>query len=258
LLQVSRMLFRTLHRFLDKAFTFIGSTTSCPRKMDKLFTNPGPVTIAYADDHNSVRKSIMSYLHDLGGIEVIIDAANGKELIEQIENSAIKPDVCLVDIRMPELNGFETISAIRHKWKGMKTLVLSTYVEEMYVLRMIRAGVNGYLSKSCDPEEIKDAILSIHHKGNYFSPLFSESMAIAIQNKESKIPNFTEKELVFLKHCCSDMTYLQIAQVMKSTPKSIEGYRDSLFKKLRVNSRVSLALFAVRSGIVPIDSAPIQ
>lgn len=226
--------------------------------MDQLPTNSTPVTVAYAEDHTSVRKSIISYLHDLSGIEVIIDAANGKDLIGQIEKSGSLPDVCLIDIRMPELNGFETIAAIKQKWKGMKTLVLSTYVEEMYVLRMIRAGVNGYLSKACDPEEIKEALLAIHHKGTYFSELFAQKLAIAVQHNESRIPNFTEKELTFLKHCCSDMTYLQIAQLMKSTPKSVEGYRDSLFKKLEVNSRVSLALFAVRTGIVPMESAPIQ
>lgn len=226
--------------------------------MDTLPENLNPVLIAYAEDHTSVRKSIISYIHDLGGIKVIIDAANGKELIEKIEESDVKPHVCLIDIRMPELNGFETISTIKQKWKGIKTLVLTTYVEEMYVLRMIRAGVNGYLSKACDPEEIKEAVLSIHQKGIYFSDLFAEKLAIALQRQESKIPNFTEKELTFLKYCCSDMTYLQIAQVMKSTPKSIEGYRDSLFKKLQVNSRVSLALFAVRSGIVPMESGPIQ
>lgn len=226
--------------------------------MDKLQKTSDPVTVAYAEDHTSVRKSIISYLHDLGGIKVVIDAASGIEFIEKMEASDSIPDVCLIDIRMPELNGFETIAAIKQKWKGIKTLVLSSYVEELYVLRMIRAGVNGYLSKACDPEEIKAAILSIHQNGIYYSDLFAEKLAVAVQNGHLKIADFTEKELVLLKYCCTDMTYVQIAQTMRTTPKSIEGYRDNLFRKLQVNSRVSLALFAVRSGIVPMESGPIQ
>lgn len=216
------------------------------------------VTVAYADDHTAVRKGIISYLHELGGIEVIIEAKNGKELIERLEKSKRLPDVTMVDINMPEMNGFTAIGLIKQKWKDMKTLVLSTYVEDLYVVRMIRSGVNGYLSKACDPEEIKEALITIHKKGTYYSDLFVQKLTVAAQEHRLKIPNITEKELLFLKYCCSDLTYVNIAQLMKTTLKSVEGYRDSLFKKIQVNSRVSLALFAVQSGIVLIDSGPIK
>lgn len=217
-----------------------------------------PVTVAYAEDHTAVRKSIISYIQSLGGVKVTIEASNGKELIEKIEKADRKPDLCMVDIRMPLMNGFEAISVIKQKWKDIKTLVLTTFAEEMYVLRMIRAGVNGYLSKDCDPQEIKKALLAIHHNGIYYSDLFAQKIAIALHSKKMSIPDFTDREQTFLKHCCSDLTYTQIAQIMKSTPKSVEGYRDSLFKKLKVNSRVSLALFAVQTGIVPLESGPIR
>jgi two-component system invasion response regulator UvrY len=218
----------------------------------------GIVRVAYAEDHIAVRKGIISYIHDLGGVEVIIEADNGRELIEKIAGTSQMPDVCILDINMPAMNGFETIDVLRSKWPDMKTLILSTFVEELYVVRMIRAGVNGYLSKACDPLEIKEALISIHEKGNYYSDLFVEKIAVAIQDHKFKIPNFTERELCFLKHCCSDLTYTAIAQLMKSTPKSVEGYRDSLFKKLNVTSRVSLALFAVKAGIVPTETCPVR
>lgn len=217
-----------------------------------------PVTVAYAEDHTAVRKSIISYIHGLGGIKVVIEAANGKELIEKIEKADVKPDLCIVDIRMPLMNGFEAISVIKQKWKEIKTLVLTAFAEEMYVLRMIRAGVNGYLSKDCDPEEIKEALLSIYRTGIYYSELFAQKIAIALHSKKINVPDFTDREQTFLKHCCTDLTYTQIAQIMKSTPKSVEGYRDSLFRKLKVNSRVSLALFAVQTGIVPLECGPIR
>lgn len=218
---------------------------------------PASVTVAYAEDHTAVRKSIISYIHGLGGVEVIIEASNGKELIEKIEKAPVKPDLCMVDIRMPLMNGFEAVAIIKERWKDMKTLVLTAFAEEMYVLRMIKAGVNGYLSKDCDPDEIKKAMISIYRTGIYYSELFAQKIAVALHNNRISMADFTAKEQDFLKHCCSDLTYIQIAQVMKSTPKSVEGYRDSLFKKLKVNSRVSLALFAVQIGIVPLESGPI-
>lgn len=219
--------------------------------------NPTPVTVAYAEDHTAVRKGIISYMQSLGGVEIVIEAANGKELIEKIDKAPVKPDLCMIDIRMPLMNGFEAVAIIKQKWESIKTLVLTTFAEEMYVLRMIRAGVNGYLSKDCDPEEIKKALLTIYRTGIYYSELFAQKIAIALHNNKISVPDFTAREQDFLKHCCSDLTYIQIAHLMKCTPKSVEGYRDSLFKKLKVNSRVSLALFAVQSGIVPLESGPL-
>ncbi|HET8574292.1 MAG TPA: response regulator transcription factor [Edaphocola sp.] len=209
------------------------------------------VKVAYADDHMSVRKGIISYLHELGGIEVIIEAVDGQDLMDKLEQSSRQPDVCIIDINMPKMNGFETVAAIKKKWKNKKMLILSTYDEDIYIVRMIRAGANGYLPKACDPDEIKKAILSIHKEGYYYSGLYLEkSLEMLQSNKPFNLSNFTEKELTFLKYACSNLTYAQIAQHMHCTAKSVEGYRDSLFKKLQVNNRVSLALFAVKTGIV--------
>ncbi len=215
------------------------------------------VLVAYADDHTAVRKGIISYLKELGGIEVIIEAANGKELIDKIAASKKMPEICIVDINMPVMNGFEAVAYIAEKWPGIRMLALSVYMDELYVIKMIRAGVSGYLPKSCDPEEIKAALISIQQTGRYDSPLYLENVHAALHASRIKQPNFTEREILFLKHCCTDMTYIQIAQQMKCTAKSVEGYRDSLFRKLSVNSRVSLALFAVRSGFVTIDKNPV-
>lgn len=225
--------------------------------MDNLHNLKIPITVAYADDHIAVRKGIISYLHDLGGIKVILEANNGRELIEQLDKCTKRPDVCLIDIKMPEMNGFETVSIIKQKWADQKILILSTYTEDMYVIRMIRAGVNGFLSKACDPEEIKKALISIFRDGVYSSDLYVEKAMLSVRNPKLMIPNLSERERRFLILSCSDYTYAQIAQVMVCTAKSVEGYRDSLFKKLQIKNRASLVLFAIKSGIVPIDSSPI-
>lgn len=214
------------------------------------------ITVAYADDHVAVRKAITSYLHDLGGVEVVIEADNGKELIEKIGTGIKTPDVCIIDLKMPLLNGFETVPILRQRWKDIKILVLSTFVEEPYVVKMIRAGVNGYLSKSCDPEEIRAALLAIHKEGRYYSELFMENVATAVLQENEKPVRISEKERVLLIHACSDMSYAEIALKMRCTVKSVEGYRDNLFRKLGVNSRVSLVLYAIRSGLVPIENNP--
>ncbi len=211
------------------------------------------ILVAFADDHTTVRKTVAAFLSGLGGIEVIIQAANGKELIDAIEASEQKPDVIIIDINMPVMNGFETVQQLKERWESIKILVLTTFMDELYVCKMIRYGANGYLSKDCDPEEIKRALVAICEQGMYYSDFFIEKMAVVVKDKK-KEPKITERELQFLKHCLSDLTYFQIASLMKTTQKSVEGYRDSLFRKLGINSRVGLAIYAIRSGLVTIDT----
>jgi len=208
------------------------------------------IYVAYADDHTAVRKGIIAFLHSLGGIDVFIEADNGNELIGKIYKSPIIPDVCILDIKMPEMDGFETLNLLRSKWPKIKVLILTTFVDELYIIRMVQLGANGYLAKSCDPEEIKKALIAIHEEGFYFSRLFSPRIN---SEPEAKLPRITEREFRLLKYICEDLTYGQIASLMNTTQRSVEGYRDSLFRKLNVNNRVSLALFAIKAGIVPIE-----
>jgi len=109
-----------------------------------------PILVAFADDHLLVRESIVSFIEMLGGIKVIIEADNGKTLIEQIEHSKIMPDTCIIDIQMPEMNGFETVKILKERWPQINILVLSGFKDDLYA-QMIRLGVNGYLLKNCAP-----------------------------------------------------------------------------------------------------------
>lgn len=211
------------------------------------------IRIAYADDHAIVRKGIISFIREMGGIRVDFEASNGKDLIQQLENASELPDICMIDINMPGMNGFDTLVALRERWPQIRTLVLTIFDHELYIIRMILQGANGYLLKSCDPTDIKKALISIYQNGFYHSDMVSNQLIHAIKNKKIKLPHFTEKELQVLKYSCTDLSYAQIAQKMNTTSRSVEGYRDSLFKKLKVNSRVSLALYAVQSGITPME-----
>jgi DNA-binding NarL/FixJ family response regulator len=161
----------------------------------------------------------------------------------------------MLDISMPIMNGFDTLIEIRKRWPQMKVLIFTTFDTERYIIKMIRNGANGYLLKDCDPEEIKAALVSIDQKGVYHSDLVPSRFTNAIKQNLIQLPNLTEKEMVVAKYACTDLTYAEIAVKMKTTTRSVEGYRDSHFKKLRVNSRVSLALYAVQSGLVPLEIA---
>lgn len=217
------------------------------------------IRVAVVDDHRIVRLSLIPRLEAKGDIKVVISAANGKELAKALEKSKELPSVCLIDIEMPEMNGFETVAYIKRTWPDMKILVLTGYLREAYVIQMIYAGVNGYLSKDSHPKTVHEAICHVQEFDIYCNELFCIKDVKAIREGRKEFPKLTEKEIQLLRYCVQDLTYLEIAQLMNSTPKSIEGYRNKLFLKLGVKSRTGLAMFAVRYGYVTIEAGlPIQ
>lgn len=208
------------------------------------------VRIGFAEDHTAVRKTIAHYINQSGKFNVTVEAANGRELLQKLESTSELPDLCIVDIGMPELNGFDTVDQLRTSWPHIGILVMTMHDEECMIIRMIRSGANGYLLKSCDPDEILTALTSIHKHGIYSEGAINSYLVKALRKDDIRFPSLTAKEMEFLRYCCSDMTYEQIATKMKNTIRSVYGFRDSLFRKLDVHSRVSLVLFAVRMGYV--------
>lgn len=211
-----------------------------------------PVLIAYAEDHELVRSCLVSCLEETGGIKVIFEAKNGLELIAFLERSSFIPDICIIDIKMPEMDGFATVTKIKKKWNAIKILVLSAYQQDEYIVQMILAGANGYLSKDCTLKELKNAILSIYEHDMYISELFSQKQIAAVQYGTVKLPDLTEKELQLLRLSIKDISYHEIAALMKTTYKSVEGYRSKIFQKLGIKTRVGMAIYAVRFGYVSI------
>lgn len=134
----------------------------------------------------------------------------------------------------------------------MKILVLTTYDEEYFLIKMIKIGVNGYLLKDCHPEELKSALLAISENSYFYNNIFSKRLQRLVETNFIKLPNITENEKSFLEICGEDLTYSQMAQKLNKSQRSIEGYRDSLFNKFEVNNRASLVLLAVKLGIIKI------
>lgn len=211
------------------------------------------IHVAYADDHSIVRKGIISLLEENNSIKVILEAENGRILLDKMNLHNLIPDVCLIDINMPVMNGFELLNEIKKKWPNIPCIILSAYTEEHNIIEMIKLGANGYLNKSCDIEEMYDAIHKVLIEGYFYNHFLSEEMIKSVVEIKKNAPKLNDREIELLKHVCSDLSYADIALKLGTTFKTIDGIRMRLCSKLHINSRVGLVLAAIRLGYYTIE-----
>jgi DNA-binding NarL/FixJ family response regulator len=210
--------------------------------------------IALVDDHVLLRNGLASLLTDLR-YSVVFEAGHGGEMMQRI-TAGLLPQVVLMDINMPVMNGFEATHWLKQHHPSVKVLALSMLDDEASILTMIRNGAKGYVLKDCEPDELETAINAVLHKGFYHSEMVSGKLIQALSNgddssqQQALKPQLSEKEREFLQWICTDYSYKEIADKMNLSPRTIDGYRDTLYEKLEVRSRVGLALFAIRQGIV--------
>jgi len=215
------------------------------------------IKLALADDHNLFRKGVEELIEDFENMEVLYSVENGKELIGKLQTATILPDVCLLDINMPGMNGFETAKKIKELWPDMKILAVSVYDSEFNILGILRAGGGGYILKDSQPAILRIAIESLHKNGFYHSELVSGKILhqYISKPKETSSSELNENEIQFLKLCCSEMTYKEIADIMKISHRTIDGYRDQLFEKLNIKSRTGLVIYALKRGIATLEES---
>jgi two-component system invasion response regulator UvrY len=215
-----------------------------------------PVKIGLVDDHILIRDGLTNVINSIDGFLVSMVADNGREFIE-ILNSGNIPDILILDLSMPEMDGHETIHWISKNRPEIKILILTMYDAEPLV-HLIKSGVRGFLKKDISPGELKQALQSVLKNGTYCSQSITGRLFNLMRNHSSKNSPWgtvilNENEISFLKLVSSELTYKEIAQKMKISPRTIDNYRDALFLKLNVKSRVGLAMYAVKSGIVTIN-----
>lgn len=213
--------------------------------------------IALADDHYLFRQGLAGIIECFGTYQIVMLAANGKELLEQLQQAQQLPELIILDISMPIMDGFETSAYLQIHYPGIKVLALSMMDNEAAIIRMIRNGARGYILKDAEPSELKLAMDEIILKGYYYSDLVSGRLIFSINREGLKenipiagINKINEREIEFLKHLCTELTYKEIAEIMKLSPRTIDGYRDGLFDKLGLKSRIGLAMYAIKQGIV--------
>lgn len=207
------------------------------------------INVAIAEDHTIVRKGLIELIASFPEFKVVAEAANGREFIDKIGRAPVLPDVVIIDIGMPVMNGYETAAYIREHWPDTKMLALSMLQEEFTIIKMLRNGAHGFITKDCDPIDLRNALNGVFNSTYYYSDLVTSRLLHGLHVDDAKANNISEKEMEFLKHCCSDLSYKEIGDRMCLSPRTVEGYRDALFKKLNLRTRVGLVIFALRTGI---------
>lgn len=207
--------------------------------------------IALVDDHVLLRAGLASVIGNFEGFTITFEADNGKDFIEKL-NDYPDPDIVLLDITMPVMDGFETSQWILKNKPKIKVVVLSMMDDENSIIRMIRQGARGYLLKDSKPAILKKALYEVLHKGFFYNELVSGKMIHMVQRENGKVAegNLTDKESEFLKWCCSEKSYKEIALEMNISPRAVEAMRSNLFDKVYTQSRIGLVMYALKQGIV--------
>ncbi len=212
------------------------------------------IKIILADDHILLRSALTKLINSFDECTVISDVGNGLELIEEIKLDKT-PDLILLDLNMPKMDGFETAKWLYKHHPSINILALTMYDSEIALIRLLQSGVKGFLKKDVHPNDLRYAIKSVSENGYFYSHDTTGKLANLFQKNPDGSQFIdkailSEKELEFLRLASTDMTYKEIAAQLKITPRVIDSYRDNLFEKLDVKSRVGLALYAVKNGIV--------
>jgi DNA-binding NarL/FixJ family response regulator len=212
------------------------------------------ITIGIADDHQLFLKSLSILVESFKTFTILVDALNGEMLLKRLETLKELPDLILLDVNMPVLDGPATAKIISEKYPRIKLVALSMKDDDTSVINMIRAGCCAYLLKEIHPNELEKALNEVYKTGYYNADVSNlRYRRLLTHQKEEEQLHLTDREKEFLKLACSDLTYRQIADRMHLSERTIDGYRESLFQKLSVQSRVGMVLEALRRNLVSLE-----
>ncbi|QPH38458.1 response regulator transcription factor [Pedobacter endophyticus] len=208
------------------------------------------ISVAVVDDHTLFRSGLASLLGEFDEIDISFEAFNGADLQTKLKKSPAV-QLILMDINMPVMDGFAATKWVKTNYPHMHVLALSMLEDEKAIIGMIKAGAGGYMLKESTPLELLHAIKVIVEKGFYVNELVSGKLLVALKDGDSN-PTFSARELTFLQHCCSELTYKEIAELMNVSPRTIDNYRESLFAKLNIKSRTGLVVYGIKNKMIVI------
>lgn len=212
------------------------------------------IQIAIVDDHRLFRQGLTFILKDEADIQILFEAENGQELLTQLEEH--QPQIVLLDLDMPVMDGFATTEALIAQYPELKILILTMHDDEQFMVRLMDTGANGYLLKNANSEEMIRAIQTLATNEYYFNERLSMAMLkqIGKKSKPNKIAlaasELTHRELEVLQLICAEQTTTEIADQLCLSPRTIESYRKTLFEKTGVKNMAGLVMWAVRNGFV--------
>lgn len=209
-------------------------------------------TVVIVDDHLLFAQSLESLITKLEGYEVLAILKNGKELTQYYLHKRRKPDLVLLDVKMPVMDGIQTMAWLKENQVEQKVLALTMEDDEDTIIKMLRSGARGYLLKDIHPENFEFAMKMVIDQGFYYSSKVQSALQYSDQPEKEDSKNLaeklTEREWTFLKLACSELTYKDIAVEMKLSPKTVENYRESVFRKLEVRTRVGLVIYCMKNN----------
>ena len=210
--------------------------------------------IAIADDHRLLAEALADLIQKFEGYEVTCVVENGRQLLDQLQANDVIPDIVLLDLSMPVMDGFETALQLRQLYPTIRVLALSMTDREEHIIRMVRNGARGYLLKGCRSAELRQALEDIMTKGFYYSDFLTTQLIRNLngegQNGTYPLFNLNGREYDFVKLACSELTYPEIADIMCVSPRTVDGYREVVFQKMNVRTRVGMVIQAIRHGLI--------
>ena len=211
------------------------------------------LTIALVDDHTMFREGLANLLKEYDDIEVLFSVKNG-ELMKRKLSEGLIPQIVLLDINMPILDGHACLIWLKENHPQVHILALSMYEDDLTIVKMIRNGAGGYILKESNTDEVVKGIRTVISNGYYINELISGRLVYSIREDANKQMNkLTDREIEFLNYCCSELTYKEIAEAMHISPKTVDNYRESLFEKFQIRSRVGLVLYAIKNKLVSLS-----
>ena len=221
-------------------------------------SSPNPIRVALTDDHKLFRKGMIALLEDAEGMQVLFEAGNGIELLQKLAQGQL-PDVILLDITMPEMDGIAALQRIRSEYPSVKVVMLTMNQDDAMILHLIELGANGYLLKESDPDEVEMAIRSVIETGFYFNDRVSRAMLSKIVKGDKFKPVFsgmiqlTDREVEILDQVCRGLTNPEIGDKLFISARTVEGHRKNIMEKMGVRNSAGMIIYAIKKGWVDLD-----
>ncbi len=219
-------------------------------------TNSGPIKVLIADDHVLYRAGVKTALSTKKDIKVIAEADNGMHLLNMLK--IIQPDVILLDIQMPVMDGIGALPEIKKNWPHIKVIMLTMMDDHSMITKLMELGANSYLSKTSDSEIIYEAIKTCFEQEYYFNALTNQALLTNLKQRNNITPqklaaqeaNLNDKEMLILKLMCEEKTTKEIADLVDLSPRTVEAIRDKLKVKTGAKSTAGLIMYAVKNNIL--------
>ncbi len=208
--------------------------------------------IAVVDDHALFRKGIISMLEDIPGAEIVFDAGNGQELLDQLPENPV--ELILLDLQMPVMDGLTAIPLVKKQAPDAKIVIISMHQEDQFISHVMELGANGYLLKDAEFEELEIALSSVQESGFYFNENVSKALLSRLVQKNQLQPSFNteevlvEREMEVLELICKELTTAEIADRIHLSPRTVEGYRNRLLEKTKARNTAGLVVYAAKQG----------